>query len=334
METRRTFCHRTGLVLAGLSSLHSLALPESDDAGWDTLDLTLETAYVLWELHVFEQSYLPVLLDQSAPGARPHPSSSSPTALARWQYAVRQLQQAVPRRGPCRSAPSPEAIRNLCADIIPGCAELLNHQPPACFSQVAGRICWHIYPYTGQSVAEREEQVRFVLRWAGDGDEQTAAPWLELRQVLPAVQEFFLTLPPTSDKKLGGYIAVLPILAELNPAFAAQAVDRRRLVAAVESHPFFTPEQRLRQRRFLDNNFFARCLCNGLTLVLEALANNHFPKIARFLTLPEIHADSYWSELIPKILFATLYRKTEILRDLTRNISPGRAGRDSGDAQR
>jgi hypothetical protein len=59
---------------------------------------------------------------------------------------------------------------------------------------VAGRICWHVYPYSVQGAAEREEQVQFVLRWAGVGDERADAPWLELRQVLPAVQEFFLAL--------------------------------------------------------------------------------------------------------------------------------------------
>jgi hypothetical protein len=96
-----------------------------------------------------------------------------------------------------------------------------------------------------------------VLRWAGAGDGRAVAPWLELRRVLPAVEEFFLSLPPTSDKRLGGYVAVLPILAELDPTFAAQALDRGRLLAAVEDDPALTPEERERQLSVLSSRFYA-----------------------------------------------------------------------------
>jgi hypothetical protein len=128
------------------------------------------------------------------------------------------------------------------------------------------------------------------------------------------VREFFLALPPDSAKKLSGFVAVLPVLAELDPAFAAQALDRGRLVAAVEGkgNPVLS-------------RFFAGWLCYSLVMVLEALANNHFAKIARFLALPEIHADSYWSGLMPKILLATLHRKVVVMRDLARKVPPGRA---------
>jgi hypothetical protein len=167
----------------------------------------------------------------------------------------------------------------------------------------------------------------------GVGDERAAAPWLELRRVLPAVREFFLTLPPDSAKKLSGFVAVLPVLAELDPAFAIQALDRGRLVAAVESNPALAASERARQRAVLDSRFYA-CLCHGLALVVEALASNHFPKVAGLLSMPEIHADAFWSGLMPKILFATLYRKTEGLRQLTQKSPPGSAGRDGGDIQR
>jgi hypothetical protein len=58
---------------------------------------------------------------------------------------------------------------------------------------------------------------------------------------------------------------------------------------------------------------------------LEALANNRFAEIARFLAFPEIHADSYWNGVMPKILLATLYRKVVILRDLAWKVPPGKA---------
>jgi hypothetical protein len=103
-------------------------------------------------------------------------------------------------------------------------------------------------------------------------------------------------------------------------------VDRGRLVAAVESNPALTPAERERQLSMLGGRFYSGCLCNGLALVLEALANNHFAEIARFLTVPEIHADAYWSGLMPKVLLATLYRKAVVVRDLARKARPADEG--------
>lgn len=119
-----------------------------------------------------------------------------------------------------------------------------------------------------------------------------------------------------SNERIGGYFSVLPVLAELDPAFAAQALDRSRLVAAVEGDPALTSAERERQLSVLGSRFYARCLCNALVLILEALANNQFAQIGELLALPEIHADSYWNGLMPKILLATLYRKVVIVRDL------------------
>jgi hypothetical protein len=303
MQTRRTFLRRSGLLLAGLSSWPFTPATAGDGALLASQALTLEAARVLWELHVFEQGYLPAL----------QPASPSP-ALARWQRAVRQLRRAVPRAGRCQSTPHTETIRNACAAAAPGCGDFLGDSPSECFSWVGDRICWHIYPAWGQGAAEREEQVRYVLRWAGAGDERAPAPWLELRRVLPAVQESFLVVLPILPEMLPVLPKTLPVLAELDPAFAAQALDRGRLLAAVEG-----------KGKPVLSRFYAGWLCYNLVLVLEALANNHFAKIARFLALPEIHADSYWRGLMPKILLATLYRKVVVLRDLAWKVPPGRA---------
>src|SRR5262245_42539645 len=172
METRRTFLRKSGLVIAGLSSLPFTPATAGDAAQLDSQALTLEAARVLWELHAFERVYLPALL---GPG---QPASPSP-ALARWKRAVRLMRRAVPRAGRCQSTPHTETIRNACSAAAPGCGDFLVDSPSECFSRISGRICWHIYPYFGQGVAEREEQVRFVLRWAGVGDERAVAPWLE-----------------------------------------------------------------------------------------------------------------------------------------------------------
>src|SRR5262245_5404743 len=104
----------------------------------------------------------------------------------------------------------------------------------------------------------------------------------------------------------------------------AEATSYSRLIGSAK--PALTSEVRERQRRVLDSRFDAGCLCHGLALVLEALANNHFAEIARLLTLPDVHADAFWAGLMPRILLATLYRKTVILRDLARKVPLGGAG--------
>jgi hypothetical protein len=299
------------LLLAGLSSLPFTPATADHGAQPDTLALTLEAARLLWELHVFERVYLSALL---GPGL---PASPSP-ALARWKRAVRQLRRAVPRAGRGQSTLRTETLRNACGAAAPGCGDFLGDSPSECFSRVGGTICWHIYPF-GQGAAEREEQVRFVLRWARAGDERAAAPWLELRRVLPAVQESFLAVLPVLPEAVGS------VLTEMDPAFVVQTLDRGRLMAAVESNPALTPEERLWQRNLVNSRFYAGWLCYSLTLVLEALANNHFAEIASLLTYPEIHADSFWNGLMPKILLATLYCKTVVLRDLARKVPPSRA---------
>jgi hypothetical protein len=57
METRRAFCRRAGLLLAGLSSLHSPPEPEGDSAVLEPVNLTVEASYVLFELHAFRSFF-------------------------------------------------------------------------------------------------------------------------------------------------------------------------------------------------------------------------------------------------------------------------------------
>jgi hypothetical protein len=59
-------------------------------------------------------------------------------------------------------------------------------------------------------------------------------------------------------------------LAELDLVFAAQALDRGKVQAAVEDNPAMTPEERLRHRNMPGSRFYAGCLCNGRGLILEA----------------------------------------------------------------
>jgi hypothetical protein len=297
---------------------------DSDSAKLDSETLAGEVVTLRRDLWLFRTVYLPVLL-----------RSASPELLERWQQTAQKLADAVPRDGnTLLASPDWRAVKELLPIGYPEDALRLMYLPSPWAVPAGDGFCWHIYPYSGQATTEREEQVRFVLRWAEVGDERASAPWLELMQVLPTVQEFFASLPPMSDKKMGGYIAVLPILAELDPMFVVQALDRGRLLAIVEGDLTLTPKERERQRRFLDTGFFARCLCNSLALILEALANNHFAKIGNLLALPDLNADSYWSGLVPKILLVTLFWKTSALQSLAWRLPTGDIGQDTEELQR
>lgn len=286
----------------------------------DAIDTAGEVLNLKRDLWLFRTTYLPMLLRRAGSDA-----------VGRWQRATQRLADTLPREAESRTAPldAGPVLELLQAGDQDG-GLLLTPPPTDSFTVVGDRVCWFVYPHSGEGATDREEHVRFVLRWAGAGDEQAPAPWLELRQVLPAVQEFFTALPPTSDKRMGGYASVLPILAELDPVFAAQALDRCRLVAAVEGDTALTPAERERQLSVLGSRFYAGCLCHGLALVLEALANNHFSQVMDFLRLPEIDADGYWNGLMPKVLLATLYRKAVVLRELKRHGEPGVGGHKRG----
>jgi hypothetical protein len=334
METRRDFLRQTGLLLAGLSSA-PFAPATSTNAERACSAFTLEVAHVLFELKLFEQRYLPALLDRRTLKQRtaiwgPKRADSPSASLARWKWAIRQLRRAVPRHRQSRSALDRETLQYVCV-AVPGCDALLKDQPPACAAQQEdGRICWRVYPYSAEGVAEREEHVRRVLRRVEVGDPHAAEPWRELRRVLPAVKERLRAAPPAFDAALGAPFSVLPILAELDPAFVLQALDRGWIRAAIEGNQALTPEERTWQRRLLGSSIFPSLQCHSLTLILEALANNHFPRMGRFLAVPEIHADSHWNGLMPKILYATLHRKVAVLRDWTQGIPPSAFGRDGG----
>ncbi len=302
-------------------AFHALS-PSGGPPVLDPETVAAETLNLRRDLWLFRTAYLPVLLRSANPGL-----------VERWQWTVQGLADALPREDGSRGAALVEdRVVQLLRTGYPEAEYLLTPLPNA-YLTVGGRLRWHVYPHSGETIADREEHVRYVLRWAGAGDERADAPWMELRRVLSAVQEFFLALPPTLDKRMGGYVSVLPILAELDPPFAAKALDRSLLVASVEYDPTLTPEERERHLSILNSRFYAGCLCNGLSLIVEALANNQFAQIGELLALPEIHADPYWNGLMPKILLATLYRKAVVVCDLARNAPPGESERDAGRLQ-
>jgi hypothetical protein len=65
---------------------------------------------------------------------------------------------------------------------------------------------------------------------------------------------------------------------------------------------------------YVEGLWFAHCLNNALLHVLGALANNHFGKIEEFLGHPFLVGR--YTHLMPHYLFAVLFGKVVILRQL------------------
>src|SRR5262249_49852708 len=98
------------------------------------------------DLWLFRAVYLPVLL-----------RSASSSAVDRWQDVVRHLADALPREGENRIARLDGGpVLRLLQTGHPDGGFLLRPPPTDCFTQVGDRLCWHLYPYSGQGVAERQ----------------------------------------------------------------------------------------------------------------------------------------------------------------------------------
>src|SRR5215831_17061117 len=141
-------------------------LPGDDPPTLDAETLGGEVLNLRRDLWLFRTVYLPVLL-----------RAASPDLVERWQRTAQSLAEALPREGENRIARLDEGpVLRVLQTGEPEGGFLLTPPPSDPFNPVGDRLCWHVYPYSGQGVAEREEQVRFVLRWARAGDERAAAP--------------------------------------------------------------------------------------------------------------------------------------------------------------
>jgi hypothetical protein len=114
--------------------------------------------------------------------------------------------------------------------------------------------------------------------------------------------------------------ALLPVLAEADPAFARRAPDPRALEAAVRADRSLPPGEAVEQVGYLRSYSYRGSVRWDLARVLMALANNPFGEIGRFLDLPEVYGN--WNEFVPRYVFALLRAKEAALRGLTGAGSP------------
>ena len=335
VETRRQFLARSGTLIAGLAGLPLVppAFADSVDPS-GSLDLGLELAIVLFELRLFERHYLlglhaPFSLDHRDGEPRLCFCQSKEYRLEQWQAATRRLAEAL-QAPPHPKMPTlePDEIRPLfiqrCQDSLQEVDHrfMLDVSAHRCFSVRRGRICWHIYPL-GSVRPEPECRARdalhllrrcFALPVPAAAEAADACD--QLRSLMPEIKELYRRLDPIGDAHFAAYDWLLPLLAEVDPAWSAQILDRSGMEHVVRTDRHLSPLERDQRLHALRCPFVSNYLSSAHALVMGNLANNHFCEIANLFGHPEIFGSA--NSLMTEIVFAVLHRKVEVLRRLSR----------------
>ncbi|HEV3146225.1 MAG TPA: hypothetical protein VGZ47_20225 [Gemmataceae bacterium] len=274
----------------------------------------MKKAFVLYDLHVFEKEYLPALLAHARPARRADGTViCHPLSLAAWQAAVGRLRLAViegkesldPKEfEPCATG-LPLNLPREPTDHFELSDPTKLLMPPYSYSASEGRLRWNLYPvifaWTGSTPAERARWLLNLVRGAGsDGPKDAEA---ELRKRLPEIASWFTELAPRDMRKIGGYYDILPIIADIDPAFALHAVDAQNDSRLPDANPFY-PD----------------CICAGLAAIMQTFANNSFTSIGALLKVPDVHASYFWNAMMQGVVFDVLFLKAAILGEITRGL--------------
>jgi hypothetical protein len=359
--TRRDFLAQAVSVMVGLAGVPIVrsAGPAKAIGRRRATFLDRERETVSEELRVFERLYLPVMQapfylghDGGVPRliyltGRGHRSKFARESqyvrdayasyardkqerLVGWQAATRRLDMllnALPDQA-ATTLDSEEFLHLYTVLTLGG--ESVTHdylRSPDCpvFSLRRGRICWHAYPHGGW-VPWPEYRAEQALRLLHEtsalplpGEPRTTVACHEW----PQIEKWYAELDPLSGKHIMAYERLLPLLAEFNPALAIKVLDRKWMKDRVLQNPELTEKERVSRLRRLHYLGVTSYLSSTLAFVMETVANNHFRKIGRLLRYPEIYG--LYNGMMPELVFAVLYRKVEMVRQL-RSVFEGCRG--------
>jgi hypothetical protein len=311
MTTRRAFLARGAGLLAGLSAAPCTGPPPASPR---RLAVIAETRKVRWELRLFEQEYLPILLaprvlrfPDGVPVAVYRASRYGAALLHKWRAAVRLLARTLP--GPDGRVTVPDArvedFRTRHARLSPGQDDRTGTLDRPCYTlaEDGAGIRWEIHLSTDFPPPERVAQK--ILRWSLGRAVEPDGLQAELRRHLPRIRQQYLAAAGDFNWLSRTYATWLPLLGGLDPLFALSALDFRRLAEAA------TGGRRVSQDL---GRFLCSCVSCGLASLMAVLANNHFPVIRRALRRPEVYGD--WGMFVPSFVSAVLAHKVMSLRDL------------------
>jgi len=217
--------------------------------------------------------------------------------LSSWQQAVTRLGDLLPISSE-RTVLNAEDFQDFMFQVA----------TPA-FSFADGRIRWRVSLFISREwvhgfcpppCLERKENA-----------ENEEREWLAK---LPQIKTWLLGLSVTDSVLLNALCMVVPFIADLDPPFVKLALDPETWRSIVSTNTAVTEVQRRNWSNVIDNWHFGHVINNAMLHVLGALANNHFMLIRDYLDHPCLYG--HYSRLMPHYLFALLFQKVSILRQL------------------
>ncbi len=246
-----------------------------------------EIAKVQAEIVAFRSEYLPVFLEISRTPELIPPfvferQQNTLHLLSCWQEAITKVGDALPLPGDATTLDPAEFKDFMFCKGTPG------------FSLSNGDIRWKIGMFCDIRVAILSGYRPPEL---GDNEEFTEDHfWASI----PAIEAWLLSLDAMDGRLWNPLCMTLPFIADVDPAFAKKALD---LDTWGET-----------------NAWFEHVVNNALLHVLASLANNHFMSIRDYMDHPCLLGR--YTRLMPHYLFAVLFQKVSILRQLASQQPP------------
>ena len=316
MESRREFLTHSAGLIASLSMVPGLRLPDHrEDPSAIRLAVRNEIPRLIFELHIFRVGFLPILLSPpisdvpaNARGLRRGPSTDRRAELNHWQQAANDLMHALPSMNSrVPNSTSLEAFADFHTTHALCYKDLLDPPPDPCYELGTDwpPIRWRI---DLEMNGWRDAVARGILSEICGRDDDLPDPCVELARCLPRVRQMVRECSADFNRLVGIYDFWLPVLADIDPSFAVDALDYERLKSSlVRGRPAFNT----------GGQFLTDAFTTGVAFTALNLANNHFPKIGRLLEEPGI--GGYWATMIPSLVSAVLYHKVVALRKLARS---------------
>jgi hypothetical protein len=220
-------------------------------------------------------------------------------AASNWQRATCRLAELLPL-GPL-PANSPTISRDDFREFL-----FQEATPGHCVRE--GRIIWQIRLFVD----------RTFFRYYCSTFPDLPAAMENLPARLPEVRQWLMSLSVDTD--LANVLCmILPFIADADPAFAKLALEPETWRTIVLADQDIAEEQGTQWLNRIEGPWFGHVLNNALLHVLGALANNHFTMIEDFLDHPFIVGG--YTHLMPHYVFAVLFEKVMILRQLSEEQS-------------
>ncbi len=273
-----------------------------------------DIAKVQSELIAFRDEFLPEFLGlpllESLPDYMPNHLRAQVVEtshrLSSWQKAVDKLSEALPFAN--HSELRAEDFNDF----------MFQEATPA-FSRSTDGIRWKIGLFVS---------LDWIRGWCWptflDRKDDAEAEEQDFLAALPRIKPWLMSLAVDDSVLLNGLCMILPLIADFDPPFVKLALDPETWRSLVMSNADVPEEQRQMWLEAIDHGHFRHAVNNALLHVVGALANNNFMLIRDYLEHPCLHGG--YTGLMPHYLFALLFQKVSILRQLASDSSQANLG--------